>query len=176
MEDALTEAKAALAKSKDEMSKYYDHRQTPTPVYQPGDKVYLDASDIQTTRPSQKLTHKRLGPFTIVRKVGNSTYQLHLPPSMSRLHPVFNIVKLTLAPEDPIQGQQPQPPPLPKIIDGEEEWVVEEILDSRVVNRKLRYLIKWEGFRIEHNSWESWDDIHAPDLVANFHRKHSGAP
>ena len=52
---------------------------------------------------------------------------------------------------------------------------MEEILDSRVVNWKLRYLVKWEGFGIEHNSWESWDDIHAPDLVANFHRKHSGA-
>ena len=104
MEDALTEAKAALAKSKDEMAKYYDCRWTPAPVYQPGDKVYLDASDIQTTRPSQKLAHKRLGPFTIVRKVGNSAYQLHLPPSISRLHPVFNVVKLTPAPEDPIQG------------------------------------------------------------------------
>ena len=97
-------------------------------------------------------------------------------PESHNLTPVFNIVKLTLAPEDPIQGQQPQPPPPPKIIDEEEEWVVEKMLDSRVVNRKLQYLIKWEGFRIEHNSWESWDDIHAPDLVANFHQKHSRAP
>ena len=137
MEDALTEAKAALAKSKDEMSKYYDCRRTPAPVYQPGDKVYLDASNIQTTRPSQKLAHKRLRPFTIVRKVGNGTYRLCLLPSMSRLHPVFNTVKLTPVLEDPILGQRPQPPPLPEIIDREEEWVVEEILDSRVVNWKL---------------------------------------
>ena len=54
---------------------------------------------------------------------------------MSRLHPVFNVVKLTLAPEDPIHGQHPLPPPLPEIVDGEEEWVVEEILDSKVINR-----------------------------------------
>ena len=74
MEDTLMEAKAALAKSKDKMAKYYDQRQTPAPIYQPGDKVYLDASDIQTTRPSQKLSHKRLGLFTIVRKVGNGPY------------------------------------------------------------------------------------------------------
>ena len=46
MDDALTEAKAALAKSKDKMAKYDDHRRTPAPVYQPGDKVYLDTSDI----------------------------------------------------------------------------------------------------------------------------------
>ena len=95
MVDVLIEAKAALLKSKDEMAKYYDQRQTPAPNYQPRDKVYLDASDIHMTRPSQKLSHKRLGPFSIVRKVGNGAYQLHLPPSMSRIHPVFNVIKLT---------------------------------------------------------------------------------
>jgi len=33
-------------------------------------------------------------------------------------------------------------------VDGEEEWVVEEILDSRMVNRRLYYLVKWEGFGV----------------------------
>ena len=79
MENALKEAKAALAKSKDDMAKYYDQRRTPAPDYQPGDRVYLDASDIHTTRPSQKLSHRRLGPFTIVGKAGNSAYRLRLP-------------------------------------------------------------------------------------------------
>ena len=57
MGDALDEAKAALVKSKDDMAKYYDQTRTPALDYQPGDKVYLDASDIQTTRPSRKLSH-----------------------------------------------------------------------------------------------------------------------
>jgi hypothetical protein len=48
MKGALEEAKAALAKFKDNMAKYYDWKQTPSPDYKPGDKVYLDASDIQT--------------------------------------------------------------------------------------------------------------------------------
>ena len=67
---------------------------------------------------------------------------VHIPSSMSRLHPIFNVIKLTLAPEDPIHGQQPLHPPLPEIIDGEEECIVEEILDSKVVNQKLCYLVK----------------------------------
>jgi len=54
---------------------------------------------------------------------------------MSRLHPVFNVVKLSLAPPDPIPGQRMSPHPLPEIVDGEEEWVVEEILDSQMVNQ-----------------------------------------
>ena len=80
MEDTLNEAKAALVKSKDDMAKYYDQRRTLALEYQPGDKVYLDASDIHTTRPSRKLSHQRLGPFPVVKKVGNGAYCLRLPP------------------------------------------------------------------------------------------------
>ena len=169
MENVLKEAKAALVKSKDDMAKYYDWRRTPAPDYQPRDRVYLDASDIHTTRPSRKLSHQRLGPFPIVNKVGNNAYRLHLPPSMSRLHLVFNVVKLTPAPDDPIPGHRLQPPPLLEIVNGAEEWIVEEILDSRMIHWKLRYLFKWEGFGVEHNSWEPWDNIHVKAITTSLH-------
>lgn len=84
-------------------------------------------------------------------------------------------MKLTLAETDPIVGRRIPPPPPPELIDGEEEWVVEEILDSKVINRKLRYLIKWKGFGIDHNSWEPWDNVSTPNLVADFYRRHPGA-
>jgi len=51
---------------------------------------------------------------------------------------------------------------------------VEEILDSRMVNQKLYYLVKWEGFGVEHNSWEPWDNVHALELVADFYQRHPG--
>ena len=169
MEDALEEAKAALTKSKDDMARYYNWKWTPSPDYRPGDKVYLDASDIQTSRPSRKLSHRRLGPFPVVKKVGNGAYQLLLPPSISQLYSVFNVVKLTPAPLDPIEGHRPHPPPLPEMIDRKEEWIVKEILDIKMMNRKLHHLVKWEGFGVEHNSWKPQDNIHAPECVADFH-------
>ena len=95
---------------------------------------------------------------------------------MSRLHPVFNVVKLTPAPVDLIKGHHLQPPPLLEIIDREEEWVIEEVLDSKMMNQKLCYLVKWEKFWVEHNSWESWDNVHAPELVMDFHWGHPAAP
>jgi len=81
--DTLEEAKAALAKSKDDMALYYNRKCTPAPEFKVGDMVFLDASDIQTTRPSRKLSHQRLGPFPIDSQVGNGAYRLRLPPSMS---------------------------------------------------------------------------------------------
>ena len=106
MRDTLEEVKAALAKSKDDMMLYYNRKRTPAPEFKAGDMVFLDASDIQTTRPSHKLSHHRLGPFLIDSQVGNGVYRLRLPLSMGRLHPIFNVVKLSLAPPDPIPGRR----------------------------------------------------------------------
>ena len=61
---------------------------------------------------------------------------------MKQLHPVFNVVKLTLAPDDLITGHKIEDYPLPIVIDGEAKWEVEKILDSRWHQRKFQYLIK----------------------------------
>jgi len=118
---AIEEAKSAIRKAQDNMKKYYDRRRTPALVFNPGDKVFLDASDIRTTRPSQKLSHQRLGPFVVERWIGPMAYRLKLPHWMKQLHPVFNVVKLTPAPDDPIPGRKLTDHPPPIIINGEPE-------------------------------------------------------
>jgi len=55
---------------------------------------------------------------------------------------VFNIVKLTPALDDLITGRKTEDHPPPIVIDGEAEWKVEEILDSRWHQRRFQYLIK----------------------------------
>jgi len=115
------EAKSVIHKAQEDMTRYYNQKRTPAPVYKPGDRVYLDASDIKTTRPSPKLSHRRLGPFKIECQVGLLAYRLKLPHGMRQLHPVFNVVKLSAALEDPILGRKPQAPPPPIVVDGEEE-------------------------------------------------------
>ena len=95
---------------------------------------------------------------------------------MSRLHPVFNVVKLTLAPPDPILRRHRNPPPPPELIDGKEEYVVEKVLNSRMFRRRLQYLIKWEDYRTEHNTWEYLENVNnAPEKVAEFHTKNPAA-
>jgi len=176
MRTGIEEAKSAIHKAQDDMKKYYDRRRTPAPVFNPGDKVFLDASDIRTTRPSQKLSHRRLGPFVVEHKIGPMAYCLKLSHRMKQLHPVFNVVKLTLAPDDPIPGRKTEDHPPPIVIDREAEWEVEEILDSHWHQRRFQYLIKWKGYGREHNSWESASEVSAPALIAEFHCKHPGAP
>ena len=158
------------------MKRYYDRRRTPAPVFQLGDKVFLDASDIHTTCPSQKLLHQWLGPFVVEWQIGPMAYRLRLPHRMKQLHPVFNIVKLTPALNNLITGCKTEDHQPPIVVDGEAEWEVEEILNSHWHQRRFQYLIKWKGYSCKHNSWESASEVSTPELTVKFHRKHPGAP
>jgi len=131
MKSTTKKAKSAICKVQEDMARYYNRRRSATPVFKPRDRVYLDVSDIKTTHLSLKLSHRRLEPFKVERQVGPLAYCLKLPYGMRLLHPVFNIVKLSAALKNPIPGRKPQALPPPIIVDGEPEWEVEEILDSR---------------------------------------------
>jgi hypothetical protein len=176
MSKGLEKAKSVLSKAKDEYTLYYNRCCEPAPELQPGDLVWVDAADISTDRPSVKLAHCRLGPYPIDVRVGHGAYCLKLPPSLSQLHPVFPIVKLTLATPDPIVGRRARPPPPPVLVEGKEEHEVETILDSRMRWNRLEYLIKWKGYNIGDNTWVVHRDVHVPDIIAEFHRLNPGAP
>ena len=84
-------------------------------------------------QPSQKLTIKCHRPFKIIEALSKDVYKLELPSTMACMHPVFNVTCLEPAHNNSLPGQC-QDPPLLVEIEGEEEWEVEAILDS-----------KWEG-------------------------------
>jgi len=65
MRMAIEEAKSVICKAQNDMKRYYDCRRIPAPVFNSGDKVFLDALDIQTTYPLQKLSYRRLSPFIV---------------------------------------------------------------------------------------------------------------
>ena len=104
MKSILDEARTALAKSKDDMARYFNQRHMPAPKFAVGEKVVLDALDINTTRLTKKFAHHFLGPFPVICPVGTHTYRLKLPKSMSHIHPVFHIIKLMPVPADLIPG------------------------------------------------------------------------
>jgi len=121
MQSATKEAKSAIRKAQKNMTRYYNRKRFLAPMFKPGNQVYLDVSDIRTTRPSPKLSYRRLGPFKIERQIGLLAYCLKLPHGMRQLHLVFNVVKLSAAPEDLIPKRKLQALSPPIVVDGEPE-------------------------------------------------------
>ncbi|CAJ0940200.1 unnamed protein product [Ranitomeya imitator] len=100
------------------------------------------------------------------------SFRLALPASFA-IHNVFHKSLLRKFVEPVVPSVDP---PAPALVNGELEYVVEKILDSRFSRRKLQYLVKWKGYGQEDNSWVSASDVHAVDLVRAFHRAHSDRP
>ena len=69
-----------------------------------------------------------------------------------------------------------KPPPPLEIVDSDEHYVVEQILDSQLIWGWLHFLIKWEGYGYEENTWISESNISAPDKIQEFYRNHPRAP
>jgi hypothetical protein len=178
MKASRKEAEAALHQAAEDMARYYDRSRKDAVEYQVGDKVWLEGKDIKTNRPSKKLEDKRYGPYRITKVISPNAYKLQIPNSM-RIHPVFNTVKLRPYLEDPIaERPQPERPAPVVVVDGEPEWAVEHLEDSRIYgrSRKMQYLVKWKGYPREENTWEDAENIISEDLINDFHRRHPSAP
>ena len=133
-----------------------------------GDKVWLDARNLRVQAPSKKLSPRRYGPFEVTQQVSQVTYRIKLPPSM-KIHNVFHVDLLIPYKETEAYGETFSQPP-PELIDGQEEYEVEEIITDRFnkCKRKRQYLVKWLGYPTSENSWVDEADLHTPELLEEY--------
>jgi len=171
-----TALKSNMQESQERYTKYYDmKRQDSSNAFKVGDLVWLNRKNIDTTHPSLKLDHKLLGPFRIRAKVSDLAFTLDLPATMD-CHPTFGVSLLEKY--KPGHRDQPQDPP-PRIeIDshGYERFIPERILDAKFDNNDYFYLIKWEGYSDEHNTWEPIRLVRHLRIFSQFKRQHPDLP
>ena len=175
MNKILEHCQDEMAYAQAKYAEYADKRRDPAPDYKPGDMVFLDSRNLRTQRPSRKLDFKQQGKFKIVRQVSPYAYELELPASM-KIHPVFHTSLLSPAGNNPLPGhRQPEAPPV--IVDGEEEWEIQEIMDSkrtRKGSQDIKYLVRWKGW--DHPTWEPYSLVEDTEALEKFHRQHPGKP
>ncbi|SJL18318.1 uncharacterized protein ARMOST_21904 [Armillaria ostoyae] len=175
------ETEITLEEAAGQMKAQYDKHKRPAKEYHARDKVWLDATNLHLPRPKKKLDDKRVGPFLILEKTGASAYKLKLPPHW-KIHPRFNEKLLSPFVPPAFPNQEQPPPPPPDLIDGEEEWEIEEILDSKPHKVRAKrgqpsvtvidYFIKWVGHTCEHNSWVTAAEMgNAKEAIADYEAK-----
>lgn len=95
-----------------------------------------------------------------------------------RIHNVFHVSILEKYRPDTIEGRRNTPPPPIVTPQGDIEWEVREVIDSRLFGRwkKLQYLVSWEGYGPEQNSWEPASNLkNAPEAIKEFHQRNPTA-
>jgi len=135
------EAKAALGKAQEEMKKYADKKRGEIDDYKVEDLVMLSTKDLKyqmVGRRTEKLMERFVGPYRIKKIVSLNAVELELPSTV-KIHLVVNIVRIQRY-IGQVEGQRKEQP-APVIIEGEEEWEMERILNKQRIQGKDKYLV-----------------------------------
>jgi hypothetical protein len=162
--------KKKLANTQEMQKKYADRHRTFSSEYKLEDMIWLFIKNIRIERSFRKLNHKWIESYKI-KKLLKDVCQLDLSLSM-KIHDTFHISLLRLAATD-LLTDQIQSSSFSIVIDEEEEYEVNDILDSRYHYERLQYKVVWT----DHSSDRAWYSAenfeHFKNILKNYHQRYS---
>ena len=142
--------------------------------FREGQKVWLEAKNLNTGGAFKKLRSKREEPFRIKKVMGPLVYQLELPQAW-KIHDVFHASLLSPYRVTDAHGPSYTEPP-PEKVDGEDEYEIEVIVNHRTgrSNRVIWYEVAWKGWPSSENSRLKPEELeHAQELLEEYKRRNN---
>ena len=146
------EAQAALQKAQEDMKWYANRERGEVEEYKVGNLVLLSMKDLKyqmAERCIEKFTERFVGLYKVKVIVSSNAIELELP-STFKIHPVVNVSWVQRY-KSQVEGQRKETPQ-PAVIEGEEEWKVEKIMNKRKVQGRDKYLVQWKGYTVEEDT------------------------
>ncbi len=171
MNKTLIFAREALIKTRKQMMNQANKHKKKI-NYKIESKMFLNEWNIITVRFFKKLNDKMLDSFQIIDLI-NSFYKLKLSETM-HIHDVFHSELLRLVVNDSLSDQKNE---LSRsiVINDEDEWKINDILNFRRYRRWLQYRVKWKSYDNNLNWYNADDDefMNAQEMIDDFHIKYS---
>ncbi len=167
MNKTLKFARESLVKTWKQMMKQVNkHRKEVD--YKIESKMFLNERNIVTARSFKKLDDKMLDSFINLDFI-DSSYKLKLSKSM-HVHDVFHSDLLRSVINDFLSDQKNELSDS-IVINDEDKWEIDDILNSRRYRRWLQYRVKWNDYDNDLNWYNADDDefMNAQKIVDDFH-------
>ncbi|KAI1002660.1 hypothetical protein K3495_g5543 [Podosphaera aphanis] len=132
----------------------------------------LKTAHIRSKRPCKKLAGKQIGPFQILNKETDLTYQLDLKNLVGKIHDVFHVEKLEKA-NLPQQNQQDYG--MQWFVNDEDYFEsIKDIINSRSKNGVFEYEVKWSD---DSREWIPEDELDGEEIeIQSFHNRNPDRP
>jgi hypothetical protein len=173
--DVRAEAADAVQYAQSRMAYYFDKKHKPVELKgaayirltrRPGHVGYsLEGNTV--------LSPTKMGPFPIVRRVGNLAYELKLPAEL-KIHPIISVIHLEQAPNDKFDRAIATTIP-EEVHEYKVPFIISKILDKKLLpigrsdKRKIwHYQVSWDG--LSQPSWQPASIVAAqcPQLAEQY--------
>jgi hypothetical protein len=170
IKEAVEHAKTNLRETHVRQAKQANkHRRDVT--FKVGDKVRLSTVNLNLpSTMSRKLAAKFAGPLTVEEVISPVTYKLKLPPTI-KVHPVFHVSLLQPWRTDTEFPTHERPTPPPPVVPEDNQYIVEALLDKKVENGVVKYLVRWQGWSPLDDQWVAARNIEK-SLKDDYERTH----
>jgi len=152
-------AKHLLAAAQHRQKEQADRRRSSAPEYAVNQEVMLNTKNLKLKVAAAGAVRKLLplwvGPFKVTQRISEAAYRLEIPATMSRVHIVFHVSLL----KPYVRSARTQPAPPPVLLEDEEWFQVETILQHRKGMGQTKYLRRFKGYSAAHDQWIPEDGV-----------------
>ncbi|XP_073004932.1 uncharacterized protein [Typha latifolia] len=132
--------------------------------FQVGNMVFLKVSPLKGLirfGKKGKLSHRFIGPFEVLERIGEVAYQIALPSRLAKVHNVFHVSMLRKYVPSADHVIDFEPLEIRENLSYEEQPV--EILETQQItlrNRVISFVkILWQNHKPEEATWEREDEM-----------------
>lgn len=142
---------------------HYDRRHQPIYIKKDNEAYLRLHKDYSIPTANAKFNQQYIKPFHILNRIDKQAYRLDIP-SHWRVHPIFSLAQLKLAPP----GSDPFKRPIPEhpgsiFVEGDtnelKSYVIKRILNKRIrragrsgKKEIIKYLIKWRDYNPKYDT------------------------
>ena len=170
-------ARRSIATAQDKQATQYNKSRRAVPEFKKGSMVLVNPHSLEwvdSKGTGAKLKQRWIGPFEVIQKINPNVYRLRMGDQYPGF-PVFNIEHLKrYNPSEDKWGDRTimKESSWPKT--ASEEYAVEAIVGHRRKARGMEWLVRWEGYGPQFDTWEPTSFLKNAPVVLNEYRKANG--